>query len=54
MQELKDKSPKPLLWYPNKLAYTFNECSRAEMRANPLFKVNIISLHNFPRISINS
>jgi len=39
VDELKDKSPKPLLWYPNNLAYTFNECSRAEMRANPLFKV---------------
>ena len=39
IESLKDKIPKPLLWYPNGLAYTFNECSRAEMRANPLLKV---------------
>ena len=38
-EELKDKTPQPLPWYPSGLAYTFNELTRAEMRANPLLKV---------------
>eukprot|EP00347_Sterkiella_histriomuscorum_P014872 403359204 len=38
IEDIKDKVPKRLEWYPNDLAYTFNECSRAEMRANPLLK----------------
>ena len=37
--EISDKAPKLLAWYPNQLAYTFNELSRMEMRANPLLKV---------------
>jgi hypothetical protein len=36
--ETKDKIPKLLQWYPSKLAYTFHELSRGEMRANPLLK----------------
>ena len=34
----KDKIPRLLEWYPSKLAYTFNELSRSEMKANPLLK----------------
>lgn len=36
--DTKDKIPRLLLWYPSKLAYTFHELSRMEMKANPLLK----------------
>jgi hypothetical protein len=41
--ETKDKIPRLLEWYPSRLAYTFHELSRAELRANPLLK----SFHQF-------
>ncbi len=36
--ETQDKIPRLLKWYPSQLAYTFNELTRMEMRANPLLK----------------
>ena len=32
------KSPEPVKWYPNGLAYSFNEVGRLEMRKAPAFK----------------
>lgn len=32
------KHPEPVKWYPNGLAYSFNEVGRLEMRKAPAFK----------------
>ena len=53
-EEIQDKAPKLLAWYPNQLAYTFNELSRMEMRANPLLKVIMTNSSNFNDLDFSS
>jgi len=33
-----DKAPEPVKWYPNQMAYCFNDVGRMEMRKSPVFK----------------
>lgn len=35
---LKDKMPQKVAWYPNELAYSFDNVGRVEMRKAPAFK----------------
>jgi len=34
---MKGKAPEKVKWYPNQMAYCFNDVARAEMRSSPAF-----------------
>lgn len=36
--ETKGRAPQKVKWYPNQIAYSFDDVGRAEMRKSPAFK----------------